>query len=125
MTVVIPATGTVRLLLRALALRRVVAFFDRLLQMAVLFTAFFFFFLAAAARCDELLAEADEAEPVAANADAKPAVGVTSRASSKAQARLYALGDIRRAPFLRWGFRAGAQLAGHPTNTFGLDPVRL
>ena len=97
----------------SVGLRRVVAFFDRLLQTAVFFADFFFFFLVGRGGA-RMLAEADEAERVAANADAKPAVGVTSRASSKAQTRLYALGDIRRAPFLRWGFGAGAGWAGLP-----------
>jgi hypothetical protein len=94
--VVTPGTATVTLLLRALTL----PFLVRLLQTA--FLERFFFFLATTA-CDAPLAEL--AAPEAANADAKPAVGVTSRASKQATARLYALGDIERAPFLRWGTR--------------------
>jgi len=96
-TVVTPGTPTERSLLRALTLAR--DFFVRLLQTAFL-ERFFFFFLATTA-CESPLAEL--AAPEAANADAKPAVGVTSRASKQATARLYALGDIERAPFLRWG----------------------
>lgn len=106
-TVVTPGTPTDTSLLRALALAR----FDRLLQTAVFLERFFFFFLATTACEAEPLAEL-EAAPEAANADAKPAVGVNSRASRQAHARLYALGDIERAPFLRWG--TGAPGLGLP-----------
>jgi hypothetical protein len=108
-TVVTPGTATGTLLLRALTLA-FLDFFDRLLQTAV-FLDRFFFFLATTA-CESPLAEL--AAPEAANADAKPAVGVTSRASKQATARLYALGDIERAPFLRWGTRGAGR---------GLPPI--
>jgi hypothetical protein len=105
-TVVTPGTPTETSLLRALTL----AFFVRLLQTAFL-ERFFFFLCFATTACESPLAEL--AAPEAANADAKPAVGVTSRASRQATARLYALGDIERAPFLRWG--TGAPGCGPPT----------
>jgi hypothetical protein len=85
-TVVTPGTPTETLLLRALTLD----FLDRLLQTA--FFDRFFFFCFATTACESPLAELEA--PEAANADAKPAVGVTSRASKQATARLYALGDI-------------------------------
>jgi hypothetical protein len=82
-----------------------VVFLDRLLQ-----TAFFDFFFLAAAE----VACCEPAERVAASADAKPAVGVTSRASRQAQTRLYALGDIRRAPFLQLGIWCWSLAGGRP-----------
>jgi hypothetical protein len=104
--VVTPGTPIVTLLLRALALD----FLVRLLQTA--FLDFFFFFCFATTACESPLAELEA--PEAANADAKPAVGVTSRASKQATARLYALGDIERAPFLRWGTGAPGWASHHP-----------
>ena len=97
-TVVTPGTGTVTALLCAF----VRDFFDRLLQMALLLERFFFFFLCLATTTCESPPLAELA-PEVANADAKPAVGVNSKASRQATARPYALGDMWRAPFLRWG----------------------
>jgi hypothetical protein len=120
-TVVTPGTGTVTSLLRALAFR------VRLLQTAVFFESFLrFFFLCrfASTACGAALpAELDAAAPVAANADAKPAVGVTSRASRQAHARLYALGDILEGsvPTLgNWGLALS-----RPPTILRLGPARL